>query len=117
LVDDRPGQGDSLLLTAGELVGLVVEPLAQADALERADAAFLALLGGNPGVDHRQHHVFQGGELLKEMKLLKDESQFAVAQIGELIVRELLDGGAVEAIAATAGAIQAAQDVHGRALA
>jgi hypothetical protein len=51
------------------------------------------------------------------MELLKHKPQLAVAQVGQLVVVERFHLGAVQAVAAAGGAIQAAQDVHGRALA
>ena len=44
-VDQRPRQGDALLLSAGELAGRVALALGQADAGELRAAAVVALLG------------------------------------------------------------------------
>ena len=51
------------------------------------------------------------------MELLKHESQGLVAQVGQRIVIELLNGDAVEPVTATGWTIQAAKNVHGRAFA
>ena len=44
LGDERPGDGDALLLAAGQLAGLVVGPVGEADRVERGQRA-LAPLG------------------------------------------------------------------------
>ena len=53
----------------------------------------------------------------QQMELLEHESQLLIAQVRQGIVVEVLNGLPVEAIGPSAGAIQAAQDVHGRAFA
>ena len=50
------------------------------------------------------------------MELLENKAQFFVAQVGEFVVVEMFDRRAIELVAATGGPIQAADDVHGRAL-
>ena len=61
-VDQRPGDGDALLLAAGELRRLVVEPVAQADPLEQRRGPVAALARSErprAGVGQRHHHVLQ----------------------------------------------------------
>ena len=53
----------------------------------------------------------------KEMELLEHESQGLVAQVRKLIIIQLLNGNSIEPVAATGRSIQAAKDVHRRALA
>ena len=61
-VDQRPGDRDALLLAAGELRRVVVQPVAQADALEQLRGPVAALAVGEVGwrVRQRHHHVLQG---------------------------------------------------------
>ena len=53
----------------------------------------------------------------QQMELLEHESQLLIAQVGQGVIVEVLNGLTVEAIRASAGAIQAAENVHGRAFA
>ena len=51
------------------------------------------------------------------MELLKHKAQVAVAQISELVVAEVFHRGVVEPVAAAGGAVEAAENIHGRAFA
>ncbi len=112
-VDDRAGDGDALLLTAGELVGFVVESVAEADAIEGSGGAIEAFARWDVAVDRRQHDVFEGAEGSEQMELLEDEAEFLVADFGEVGLRDLRYVDAVEGIVADRRAIEAADDVHG----
>ncbi len=59
VVGEGPGDGDALLLAAGELEGLVAVALPEADLLEQLHALQSALVVGHAGEDHRQGHVLQ----------------------------------------------------------
>ena len=58
-VDQRPGDGDALLLAARHLVGVVVEPVAQADPRQRLAGPGVPLAAGDVGVEQRQLDVLQ----------------------------------------------------------
>ena len=52
-----PGHGHPLLLAAGQLAGPVVDPVGQADPLERREGPALALGPLDPGVEQRELDV------------------------------------------------------------
>ena len=54
LVDQRTGNGDALLLAAGELGRLVLPPVGQADALQQGEGTLLALAARDAGKAHRE---------------------------------------------------------------
>ena len=73
------GDGHTLLLAAGELVGLVPELAAQAHPLQRCDGAVARrCAAAHAGVDEGDFHVFQQGQLGQQIVLLEDEAQLLV---------------------------------------
>jgi hypothetical protein len=52
-----------------------------------------------------------------EVEGLKDKPELAVAQVGELVLVELVGVGAVDQVAPAGGDVEAAEDVHKGALA
>jgi hypothetical protein len=71
----------------------------------------------HPGVDQRQRHVFGNAHALDEVKALEHETDGAVADRGQLGARQRARVGAVQQVAATAGLVEAPEDVHQRRLA
>ena len=104
--------GDTLLLAAGKLVGLVLELIAQPYPLKRGGRAALALSQGDARVHQRHLHVFQQAELGQQVILLEDEAQHLVADLGQLVLVHLAHIPAIEPIGARRGHVQAADDVH-----
>ena len=62
LGDERPGDGDALLLTAGELGGPVAAPIGEADTVEQVEDARLICRAGATGEPDRQGDVLLGRE-------------------------------------------------------
>ena len=116
-VDERPGDRHALLLAAGELGGMVVEPVGQADTLERLAGPFAALAGGDPpGIDHRQFDILQRRRPRQEVEVLEHEAEVAVADRSALILGERHHLPVVEPVASGTGAVEAAERVHERRL-
>src|ERR1700677_2537415 len=70
-----------------------------------------------PGVGERQLYVDQRAGTWNEVEALKDEADLAVAQVGEVVLVHPADVDAIDQVATTRGYVQAAEDVHQRALA
>ena len=77
----RPGDGHTLLLTAGQLVGVVVHPLPQTDILQQppplGDDALMAL-AGLFRLGHqlpRQRHILQRCVLREQVEALEHQSE------------------------------------------
>ena len=68
--DDGPGDGHTLLLTAGKLCGHVLCPGQKAYPIQGGFHPLLALRSGNTLVNQRQFHVFFRGELGDQVELL-----------------------------------------------
>ena len=98
LVDERAGDGDALLLAAGKLHGAVMGSFGQAHAAQRGERPLAPNLAVGPGIDHRQLDIGARIDARQQVELLEDEAQLAVAQLGEAVASERLDGDAVKAV-------------------
>ncbi len=84
--DDGPGNGDALLLPAGELGRAGMGPFGESDPAQHfgdvgADLAFRAA-----GEAERQSHIVVGGEMREQAEFLEDDSD-APAQGGQCATR------------------------------
>ena len=92
--DQRAGDGDPLLLAAGELGGPVRATVLEAD---RADQLLEPLRVGLAAGDREwQHEVLLGGEHWQQVEELEDEAELVAAQLGQVGVVEARDLLAVE---------------------
>ena len=98
IADQGAGHGDTLLLTAGELRGIVAEAMSHADALERVLHFLLALAGASAAIGERQLDVFVDGEIADQVEGLKDEANLAIANARAFADGELGDGLAVQLV-------------------
>src|SRR6185295_2520910 len=111
-VDEGASDGDALALAAGELIGLVMHAVAEADALQGADGA---LLGAAPvllRVDEGKGDVLDRGGAVEEFEGLEDEADLLVADLGEVSGIHLVGRLAGELVGPGGGAVEAAEDVH-----
>ena len=117
IVDQSPGDGDALSLTAGQLVRAVVHARAQFDLVERSLGALDTVSLGDAGIDQRQLDVVQRGRARQQVEGLEDETDLLVADARQLVVVHLADLFAVEEVGALRGRVEAANQVHQRRLA
>ena len=119
MVDQRARDGHALLLAAGELGGLVVHAVLQADPAQHLPGLLQGLAIGKMAgrVRERHRHVFQGARARQQVEILEDEAELVVAHQGALVVGQRRHILTVEPVFARRRAVQAAQDVHQRALA
>ena len=114
----RAGDCHALLLTAGQLARLVIEPLAESDALQRGRgqrprvALFAAAV-----VQHRQLDVLQCAGARQKIEALKNEADLLVAQRREGVAVHAVDANAVDEIRARGGRVEASEKIHQRRLA
>ncbi len=116
-VDQGAGDGHTLALAAGELVGLVVHARFEADIGERFLGAGDAGGRGCAVIDQWQLDVVEGSGAGEQIEGLKDEADLLVADAGELVVVQLADQLAVEPVFALGRGVKAADEVHERGLA
>ena len=114
---DRAGDGDALLLTAGELAGQVLGAMRHADLLERRHHALLALGRLHAAIGERQLDVLVDGEVANQVEALEDEPDLAVAHARALGERQVGDRLAVQDVLALGRRVEQAEDRQQRRLA
>ncbi len=95
----------------------MIEAVAHSHRAQRPLGAPAALRAPQPGVGERQLDVDERARARHEVEALKHEADLAVAQVGEIVLVHVADVHAVDQIATARGYVQAAEDVHQRALA
>ena len=80
---DRPGDGDPLLLAAGELVGLVSAPVGEVNQLQRGVDPSSALLAVKPRQQQRQLDVVLCAQDPDQVVELKNEADVRRPPVGE----------------------------------
>ena len=95
IVDERAGDGDALLLATGELLGTVVEPVAEPNCSSRALRHRFGFGGSWLGVHQRQHHLAQRRGAGQQIELLETKPIVRFLEIGQRVARQLADVVAV----------------------
>ena len=122
-IDEGPCNRHPLLLAAGHLRRLVVQPGGQPHLLEQrlGQPPGLATRVGarRPplGVVQRHQDIVQGRRSPQEVETLEDKTQFVRPYQGPFVRRKAAHLPAVEPELAGSRAVEAAQDVHQRGLA
>src|SRR5690606_12581870 len=117
LAHQCPGNGDALLLAAGELVGQMPCPVRQSDALQRGRHATAPLGTAHPALPQRTLDVLADIEVIDEVEALEDETDAAAAQLRELLLAVAGHVLAEEPVVPAVRAVEQAQDVQQRRLA
>jgi hypothetical protein len=89
--DDRPCDADTLLLTAGQLAGTVLEPIRQSNQVEGVEHLLLALRARQRQQQERQLDVLVRGEDRQQMIELENEADVPGAPARELALRHSRD--------------------------
>ena len=93
LVDERPGDGDALLLAAGELRRAVREAVADADGRDELLEPLEVRI--EPGERERQQDVLLGVQDRHEVVALEDEAELVAPQAGQ---RAVVEAGELRAV-------------------
>ena len=107
-----PGDGNTLLLAAGKLVGAVPELIAQTHLLQHLFGPGVALGAADARIHQRHLHVLHQVEPWQKIVLLEDKAQHLVADRSQLVAVHLAHIPAVEPVGSVGGHIQTADDVH-----
>jgi len=109
---DGTGDGDALLLAAGELGGIVAEPVAEADGLELGPGAAERIV--DAGELERDGDILERGHRREQVEALQDDADPAAPGAGErvLVERAVVDAGNADVTAARL--LETGQDRHQR---
>src|SRR5690606_11743622 len=115
LMDERARERDALLLAARELRRIMIEPTAQAHALEqrggpRGDVSVAAQL-------ERHLHVLERGQRRQELERLKDEADVIAPETCPLVLGQRREIGAVDRDRAAARRVETREEPEQRCLA
>ena len=110
-----PGDRDALLLPAGKLVRPMGRSRSEAHGLECSQR--LPLPVAIPAVGEGQRDVVDGSRPCEQVPLLEDETHEPIADLGQRIVTQPRHVDPGEHVLATIRHVEAAEDVHERALA
>src|SRR5574337_354790 len=111
-VDQGPRNRHALLLASRKLARMVFFPVLEANRLQRLERLGSAVAGCSPIIQEGEFHVCDGAGPGQKVEGLKDESDFLIADVGELIPVELAHADAVKPVAAGGRLVQASQDIH-----
>src|ERR1039458_10858423 len=112
------GYGHTLLLTAGELGGIVPHAVGHVDALKGVLDAGLALGRRHAGtICEGELDILLDSKVADEVEALEDEADLLVANAGTIAEAEVLNRIVVEQVAAAGRRIQQAEDREQRRLA
>ena len=112
IVDQSPGDRDSLHLAAGHLVGLLVGLVLKADFVERIECQLPALVGGDAADGQRQLHVLQHCLVGDQVVRLEDKAHRVVAVGVPISVLVFLRGDAVDDQVTRIVPVQSSDDVE-----
>ncbi len=116
-VDQRAGDGDTLLLAAGKLPRRMRESTGHAETIEQARRPVATLSGRQAGVNRRHLHVSDRGELAEQMIALENEAEMLAPQFRQLIDGQHAGIAAGDTVMPRRRPVEAAEDVHQRRLA
>jgi len=87
----------------------VIKAAAESDAVEKIARSFLAIGAADHG---GEHHVFEGGEFGQKKIMLEDKTHGAVARLGALLRRDVVERLAEHLHVARVGTLQTAEDIE-----
>ena len=115
--DNCSCHGDTLLLTARQLLRSVIGTMRNTDAFQDRLNPFLPLACRYLLIQQRQHDVFSNSQFINKIKALKYETDIVFANFGQLRFRIAGDIFASEFVAATVRRIEHAKNVQQSGLA
>ena len=117
LRDKGPGHGGPLLLPAGDLVGVLLQQLRNAQLLRDGPELAAHALVVLPRQHQGQEDVILKGEGIQKVKILEDEAQVRPPESGEIPLPDGPQGVSVQQHLAVRGPVQGRQNVEKGSLA
>src|SRR5207247_5170522 len=101
---------NALLLTARKLAGQMLGAMAHADTFERFENEAFAITAAHPAIGQRQLDILKHGQIADEIKALKDESNFAVADASPIRKRKVRHFGAFQRVTPARWSVEQTED-------
>src|SRR5207247_155407 len=105
---ERARDSDTLPLTAGEFVRLVIGTIPKTDVLQGLERALTTFFFADPRIDQREFDIVKRVASRKKIEGLEDEPDLAVPDIGKIVIIETRDVHTIEIIIAGRGRVEAA---------
>lgn len=83
IIHQRARDGNTLLLTARKLIGMVVGAVGQAHRRESPHGFFAPVVSRSVGVEKRQLYIFQCAGASQQIKLLEHKTDLLVPDLGQ----------------------------------
>jgi hypothetical protein len=109
---DGSRYGDSLFLSPGKLVRLILDLLEQTDAIESSFSSRFAFFGRNPLVHERQHDLLQDVQSRNQAIVLENETDFVSSDRGFFAFGEARDIVSLKKIFSGGLGIEKSDNVH-----
>src|SRR5205823_2835305 len=87
IIHQRAGHCYALLLSPGQLVGMVLFATFESDRSQRFASSLLSFRVFNAQVEHWQLNIFQSGGAGKEVETLEDESNLLTTNVRPFVFR------------------------------
>ena len=115
--DERAGHGGALLLSAGELVGVLVHELLDAQGPDQGREPALHLLGRHVRQHEGQEDVVPHGEGIQQVEVLEDEPQVLATKRRQVPLTGAREVLTLQEHLPRGGLVEGGQDVEQRGLA
>lgn len=112
VIDDGPGDADTLFLTAGEIVSLIFGFVVELDDFERLHGEVLASAATGARDLEWEENIVEDGVAGIHEELLEDEAEVAVAEAIKLTRLELGGISAIDDDVAAGGTVEEGEQVH-----
>src|SRR5437899_1806278 len=116
-MNQRPGDGRSLLLTAAQLMNKIVRPFAKPDELDQLSRAFVAFLWRNTLKEERHGNVLAHVHRRQQIEELEDESNLVPPEIRQRRIIRCLQRQTIDNDFAGSRTVESRQQMNQRALA
>ena len=101
-----------MLLSAGKLIGHIVETVAKSDQLQRFFGARQALVTLHAQVKHRQLDVLKGRGAGEQVEALEDKPDLLVPQVGQFVTVQFTNVHTVEKELPAGRTVETAEQVQ-----
>jgi hypothetical protein len=114
IANQRARNRDALLLPAGKLAWMMIRAAGEPDYAENSIRFFTqcGISEAMRAVKQRELHIFPSRRARQQIKILENETEFTVSNVGQLNPIQGRNIGIIEHVSAHARSIEATKNVH-----